>query len=98
MRKNEVNSFKKMLWMSVMVPMLLSLSLFGAGKVNIMPLGDSITHEDYRNPTTDANTPEEDRTSYRDDLLGMLQGGGYSIDFVGSLQSGGTYMSDTDHE
>ena len=102
MRKNEVNLFKKMLWMSMMVPMLLSLSLFSAETVNIMPLGDSITNENYRDDKYNAGgaeeIPEANRTAYRDDLWNALQGGGYTVDFVGSLNSGGAVMSDPDHE
>ena len=67
-------NFKKILGMSVLLPILLSLSLFGAtNAVNIMPLGDSITHENYRDDVLDAATPDENRTAYRDDLWYTLQ-------------------------
>jgi len=77
-----------MLWMSVMVPMLLSLSLFGAETVRIMPLGDSITHEDYRDPAMDAANAEANRTAYRADLWYALQSDNYNVDFVGEFETG----------
>jgi len=105
MRKNEVNSFKKMLWMSVIVPMLLSITLFAADAVRIMPLGDSITHENYRDDkynlvTSPDYIPEAMRTAYRDDLWYALQGNGYDVDFVGALKTGEDIEPpfDVDHE
>ncbi len=92
MRNNSVH-IKKMLWMSVVVPVLLTLSLFAADAVRIMPLGDSITYENYRDdkynePSSPDYIPKENRTSYRADLWYALQGAGYDVDFVGEHKTG----------
>ena len=49
-----------------------------------MPLGDSITFEDYVGDIR----PDGVRTSYRDDLWYSLTDAGYDVDFVGSLIAG----------
>ena len=98
MKKHKINILEKIWKIGVGASLLMTLflSTSSAAPVKIMPLGDSITHENYR----DANitTPEANRTSYRDDLLTSLTADNYSIDFVGSLNSGSAKMPDADHE
>ena len=58
-------------------------------KINIMPLGDSITqgiHIDSKN------------TSYRRDLYKLLKYNNFEIDFVGSIKNGSISDFDKDHE
>ena len=58
-------------------------------KINIMPLGDSITqgiHIDSKN------------TSYRRDLYKLLKYNNFEIDFVGSMKNGSISDFDKDHE
>ena len=55
-----------------------------AATIRIMPLGDSITFEDYVGDTR----PDGVRTSYRDDLWYSLKDAGYDVDFVGSRIAG----------
>ncbi|WP_223892517.1 LamG-like jellyroll fold domain-containing protein, partial [Sulfurovum sp. TSL6] len=102
MRNYRVGLFKKMLLVGMVVPLFMSFSLIAGETVRIMPLGDSITHENYRDDKYNLGgaeeIPEANRTAYRDDLLKLLQTDGYTVDFVGSLNAGGTLMSDADHE
>ena len=49
--------------------------------VRIMPLGDSITYDNYSGDTR----PSSIRTSYRSHLWWELQDNGYNVDFVGSV-------------
>ena len=93
MKNNGVKLLKRMLWMSVMAPILLSLSLFGANPVKIMPLGDSIT-KGYVNGISD------DESGYRGPLWSKLLNGEYHFDFVGSTASGQNYdtLFDSDHD
>jgi len=76
--------------------------LWGGVPVRIMPLGDSITHENYRdnkyNVGGSEEIPDVNRTAYRKELLNLLQIDNYSVDFVGSLNSGSAVMPDADHE
>ena len=99
MKQYKTNVFQKMFTMGFGALLLMSLSIFSssAAPVNIMPLGDSITHENYRDPGL-SGIPEANRTSYRDDLESSLQSANYSVDFVGSLNSGSAFMTDADHE
>lgn len=55
-----------------------------AAATRIMPLGDSITFEDYVGDVRLDGV----RTSYRDDLWYSLTDAGYDVDFVGSLIAG----------
>ena len=98
MRTNRINWFKKMLWMSIVIPILMSLSLFATDPVRIMPLGDSIT-----DGTDAAHTTAAEKIAYRGSLWTKLSSGGYSVDFVGSQASGSDYHStdptfDIEHE
>ena len=43
MQNLRVNRVEKILWISIVMPILLSMSLLGAEVTRIMPLGDSIT-------------------------------------------------------
>ncbi|MCW8821328.1 MAG: hypothetical protein OQK45_03795, partial [Sulfurovum sp.] len=84
MQSNKVNVLKKILWMSVLAPVMLSLSLFGANPVRIMPLGDSITKGYILDLPAD-------ESGYRGPLWSKLLHGGYHFDFVGSTASGENY-------
>ena len=54
-------------------------------KINIMPLGDSITYDNNIGETR----PDSERTGYRQPLWLDLLGSGYDdVDFVGSLEAG----------
>ena len=77
---------KRFLW--VLTLLSFSLNVYAGEIVRIMPLGDSITHEAYRDDAIDASTPDVDRSAYRNDLWSLLQNSGYAVDFVGSLSSG----------
>ncbi len=81
---------------------LFTQMLFSINPVRIMPLGDSITHENYRDNKYNVGGSEEildvNRTAYRKELLNLLQIDNYSVDFVGSLNSGSAVMPDADHE
>ena len=90
----------RILWMSITVTLLSSLSLFALEPVKIMPLGDSITHENYRDASIADNTPESDRSAYRNSLDYLLHDNNYSFDFVGSQITGDNILPtfDTDNE
>lgn len=63
-----------------------AMPIFSCGElVRIMPLGDSITYDDYRTP--DAR-PDQLRTSYRLALWQSLLTAGYQVNFVGSQHTG----------
>lgn len=66
--------------------------IHGQQTIKIMPLGNSIT-QGY----TYEGLPEEQLKGYRFDLKQLLQGEGYSIDFVGSESSGSAYFTDSQH-
>jgi hypothetical protein len=55
-----------------------------ASNVTIMPLGDSITYDNYSGDTRPAGL----RTSYRSHLWWALDDAGYNVDFVGSEVAG----------
>ena len=59
----------------VMVPTL-------CAEINIMPLGDSITHG------VGPALPEEDLNGYRFELWNLLISSGFEVDFVGGLEHG----------
>jgi lysophospholipase L1-like esterase len=62
---------------------------FNTKRINIMPLGDSITqgiHIDSKN------------TSYRRELYKLLKYNDFEIDFVGSMKNGSISDFDKDHE
>ena len=90
----KVNMLKKILLIGLMMPILLSLSLFGANSVRIMPLGDSITKG--------LIIPEDpvNQSGYRGPLWSKLLDGGYNFDLVGSFSSGENYdpSFDSDHQ
>ncbi len=91
---------QKLLRLGITIPIFISASLFAADIVKIMPLGDSITHENFRDPAIASSTPEGYRSAYRNSLYYLLNDNNYTIDFVGS-QSAGENLSpafDTDHE
>ena len=52
--------------------------------VKIMPLGNSITYDDYTNDPR----PAGERTGYRSHLWYSLIDAGYNVDFVGSVEAG----------
>lgn len=56
-----------------------------AEAIRIMPLGDSITYDQYLSPDV---RPTNLRTGYRQELWLMLQEKGYSVNFVGNEQAG----------
>ena len=94
MRNHRTGVLKKILWMSIVVPMLLSLSLFGAKTVKIMPLGDSITEGGWMNHTDpDLNASF---IAYRGELWTKLHNAGYTMDFVGSKVGGQDYKDNND--
>jgi lysophospholipase L1-like esterase len=71
-----------------------------ADEIKVMPLGDSITTGKYSGndilPGADA-----DDIGYRKDLWNLLNGGGFSVDFVGSESNGNVPafpFSDPEHE
>ncbi len=101
MRIYKVNVLKKILGISIIAPIMLSLSLFGANPVKIMPLGDSITRGN--NLTTILTGDENNMIAYRGYLWTKLSAGGYNVDFVGSQKTGSNYTItdpsfDLDHE
>ena len=72
----------------IILSLLLFLSLITVdsllAKINIMPLGDSITYDNRNNETR----PTSVRTGYRQPLWLDLISAGYDVDFVGSLEAG----------
>ena len=52
--------------------------------IKIMPLGDSITYDNY----ADNPPPDSQRTGYRSHLWYALQNAGYHVDFVGNMTAG----------
>ena len=62
------------------------------GKINIMPLGDSITYDN----NIDDTRPVGERVAYRQPLWLDLLGAGYDIDFVGSQLAGQTAVPSFD--
>jgi lysophospholipase L1-like esterase len=94
-----MQNIKKILWVSIAIP-LISSSLFAVETIKIMPLGDSITHENYRDSSIADNTPEADRSAYRNSLDYLLHDNNYTFDFVGSQVAGDNIIPpfDTDHE
>lgn len=63
-----------------------------APPIRIMPLGDSITYDQYIGDLRDAS----ERTGYRQQLWLLLQAAGYSVDFVGSRRAGWEAVPDFD--
>ena len=88
MRNNGVKLLKRMLWVSAVVPMLLSLSLFGTAPVKIMPLGDSITYG-----SDESSQAENSSIAYRGPLWTKLAESEYNVDFVGSQTAGSDYQA-----
>ena len=52
--------------------------------VRIMPLGDSITYDNYSGDSR----PSSERTGYRSHLWWELEANGYNVDFVGNVVAG----------
>jgi len=68
--------------------------LAGTGKIyRILPLGNSITYDNYSGDTR----PTGQRTSYRYKLWQLLRQDGYRVDFVGSRYSGGDFFPDANN-
>ena len=65
-----------------------------AEPVAIMPLGDSLTYDDFEGDTR----PTSERIAYRKTLWDSLDADEYWFDFVGNLTAGGALMSDPDNE
>ena len=91
---------KKILGIGIIVPILLSLSLYARETVRIMPLGDSITHGANTHSTSPVNPSS---IAYRGPLWTKLSEGNYTVDFVGSQTAGDDYLStdstfDMNHE
>ena len=61
-------------------------------KINIMPLGDSITYDNHAGDTR----PEGLRTGYRQPLWILLNDSGYNVDFVGDIIAGQDAIPDFD--
>ena len=89
---------KGMLKWGVLFSLLMVLPLLAREVVGIVPLGDSITHEDYRDSTVSDAIADENRSAYRDDLWQMLLGEGYSVDFLGSLETGSAVVPAFDYQ
>ncbi|HHD78647.1 MAG TPA: DUF5011 domain-containing protein, partial [Epsilonproteobacteria bacterium] len=93
-----IRLIKKISWNVLATSILVTSSLFGIVPVKIMPLGDSITYENYRNPAD--SKPDADRSAYRNDLDYLLTDNNYTFDFVGSHATGANVVPsfDIDHE
>lgn len=63
------------------------------GQMRIMPLGNSITYDHNSFDQSDPR-PEGERISYRMQLYNLLNGAGYSFDFVGHKNAGYTLFPD----
>ncbi len=98
MRIFEINLLKKTSLFFITISVLTTAGLWAVDTVKIMPLGDSITYENYRNPAD--SIPDADRSAYRNDLDYLLNNNGYTFDFVGSQTTGSNVVPtfDIDHE
>jgi hypothetical protein len=76
--------------LSLILPMVLSVSLrtYSQNYLKIMPLGNSITFDQY---TVDTRG-DGDKISYRYKLYQDLTNAGYDFDFIGSERSGWNYL------
>jgi len=90
----EMNSVNKIIILAIFT-LIFSLSTV-QGKTKIMPLGDSITYDNYH----DDDRPQSKRSGYRNYLWYKLRDIEYSGDFVGSRNGGGAIKPsfDCDHE
>jgi len=79
--------------LSLILPMVLSVSLrtYSQNYLKIMPLGNSITFDQY---TVDSRS-DGVKISYRNKLYQDLRDAGYDFDFIGSERSGWNYLPTT---
>ncbi|MFZ0454446.1 MAG: SGNH/GDSL hydrolase family protein [Ignavibacteriaceae bacterium] len=69
--------------LSILIMLLSSVQLYSQS-IRILPLGDSITKDSFR----DNSRPDSVLTGYRQPLWIMLKSAGYSVDFIGNDSSG----------
>ena len=84
MKKPTFNLLNKSILLILGMSLFLSFTLYAASPVRIMPLGDSLTFDNYLDDTR----PDNIRTGYRSHLWYLLDDGGYYVDFVGSVVAG----------
>ncbi|MBN2481447.1 MAG: hypothetical protein JXB19_06890, partial [Bacteroidales bacterium] len=84
--RHGINRFP--IYILVFVFFMSGFFLWGQNPINIMPLGNSITYDDYLDDTRDIGA----KIAYRYKLYLLLNEAGYTFDYVGSEQSGGDYL------